>query len=204
MKKFKLAFLFVTALVVFACKPVNKDGSSDDNESTKTTDKCDDITINDFDSFIGVNYDTPESKLKDILGTSSGGEYTADKASFKYYYKETKRVPVTVYVNAKTGDIETIFMEILGLQENFDQDVIKAKQDFNLDECQAKLFGKKPKDVISMWGAASKDNVEDNEVEEGVRTLIYYSGDNKIALTMKFYPSQENKMSSLMVDWFHD
>ncbi len=50
----------------------------------------------------------------------------------------------------------------------------------------------------------SKDNIIDDSVEDDVRDLIYYSDNNKIALTFKFYQSQDNRMSSLTVDWFHD
>ena len=137
------------------------------------------------------------------MGKSSGGEYTEDKGRFKYYWKNTKRVPVTIYCNAETGDVETLFMEILGLDDAFDQDIKKAEEDFNLDECHLDLFGKQPKEIVRILGQADKDNIVDDSVEDDVRDLVYYSEDARIAVTFKFYHSQDNRMSSLSVDWFH-
>lgn len=197
MKKIKFGFIIVMALAMTACKS----GDSDSDEGASN--RCDDIRIEDFDSFLGVDFDTPELELKNIMGKSTGGEYTDNKSQFMYYWKGTKRVPVTIYVDAEKGDVQTLFMEILGLDENFDQDIVKAGEDFDIKECHLELFGKQPKEIISIFGKADKDDIDNDSVEDGVRHLVYYSKDESIAVSFKFYKSQDNKMSSLVVDWFH-
>ena len=214
MKKIKIGFILMLGLTFTACNmESNQENYEDDiaeiladyeDSETATSSRCDDLSIDDFDSFLGVDFDSPEKDLKDIMGKSSGGEYTEDKGRFKYYWKDTKRVPVTIYCNAETGHVETLFMEILGIGKNFDQDVMKADEDFNLKECHLNLFGKQPKEIINIFGQADKDNIVDDSVEDDVRDLVYYSDNDKIALTFKFYHSQDNRMSSLSVDWFHD
>lgn len=202
MKKLKFGFIIaLSAIVMTACQS-DENGSNHEGGST-TANRCEDIKVEDFDSFLGVDFDTPELELKNIMGKSTGGEYTDSKSQFMYYWKDTKRVPVTIYVNAETGEVETLFMEILGLGENFEQDVIKAGEDFDIKECHLDLFGKQPKEIISIFGEADKDEIDNDSVEDGVRHLVYYSKDESIAISMKFYKSQDNKMSSLVVDWFH-
>ena len=68
-------------LAVISCK-----SHSDDDQMTEdimdiledydsgTSTRCDDLSIDDFDSFLGVDFDTQEKELKDIMGKSSGGE----------------------------------------------------------------------------------------------------------------------------------
>jgi hypothetical protein len=213
MKKLSFAFIILLVVGTIGCKSQEEKEAElndlfseileDTGNSLEETvsPRCKDISIEDFDKFLGIKNTNKEKDLTEIMGKSSGGEYTAEKDRFKYYYKETKRVPVTIYVNAESGAIETIFMEILGLNENFDQDVMKADEDFNIDECQLSLFGQTPKEILALFGQADKDNIGDNSVEEDVRTLVYYSEDESIAITLKFYKSQDNMMSSLMVDW---
>lgn len=211
MKTIKFGFIIaLVAISVVSCKSHDDDEKKMDDliseilsEDNTSSNRCDEVSIDDFDNFLGIKFNTVETDLKNVMGESSGGEYTNDKSAFMYYFKDTKRVPVTVYVDAETGDVETIFMEILGLNENFDQDIQKAEEDFNIKECHLDLFGKQPKEIISIFGQADKDNIEEDSVEEGVRHLVYYSSDDKIALSFKFYHSQDNQMSSLMVDWFH-
>lgn len=111
-------------------------------------------------------------------------------------------MPIKVYVNAESGGIETVFMEILGLDKNFEIDVKKAKSDYPLNACHAQLYGKQPKEIIDIFGQASVDNLKKDNVEADVRVLRYFSDDKKIALTLNFYPSQNYKMSSIVVGWF--
>jgi hypothetical protein len=208
MKTIKFGFIIaLLATIVTSCKSYDDDNKKEKeilNEDNSSTDnRCKDISVDDFDTFLGVQFQTSESELKEVMGKSTGGGYNNDSTAFMYYYKNTKRVPVTVFVDAQTGTVETIFMEILGLNGNFDQDVQKADEDFNIEQCHLDLFGKQPKDIIGVFGQADKDNIEEDSVEESVRHLVYYSSDDKIALSFKFYKSQDNKMSSFMVDWFH-
>ncbi|MGV6861278.1 MAG: hypothetical protein ACWA41_05875 [Putridiphycobacter sp.] len=172
------------------------------NEGTTSAD-CDAFTIADFDTYLGLSYGDKEEKVREVLGKETESKYTEDRSRFMYFYKDTKRVPVTIYVNAKSGEVETVFMEILGLNQNFEQDVLKAEEDFGVEACIIELFGKKPKEILTMFGQAGSDNMKESANEQGVRTLNYYSEDGGIMVTFKFYPSQENKLSSIEVNWFY-
>ncbi|MFK8038685.1 MAG: hypothetical protein AB8B74_10380 [Crocinitomicaceae bacterium] len=176
--------------------------SAENDRLVATGNTCESLAIEDFRSFLTIQKTTPEADLKTILGKSTGGSYSEDKTTFIYKFEGTKRVPIKVYVNAKSGAIETVFMEILGLKKNFDIDVKKAKSDYPIDDCHSSLFGQQPKEIISLFGQASVDNLKKDNVEADVRVLRYFTKDKQIALTLNFYPSQDNKMSSIVVDWF--
>lgn len=187
-------YCLITLLVV-SCQ-------TGDKQEAKQEVTCDDIAINDFQSFLTIQANTPEKELKQILGKSTGGSFSDDKTIFIYEFEGTKRVPVKVYVNAETGNIETVFMEILGLQNDFDRDVKKAKLDFPISECKAKLFGKQPKEIIDFFGFPQEDNLQADNVEADVRTLTYLSENQKTAVRFNFYPSQNYQLSSMVVDWY--
>lgn len=195
--KRKTITLLVMLVIVFLTS------TAFESKNAISLNKAKDLTINDFNSFLGLKYGDKVTDVKKVMGDPSGGELVEDESSFMHYYKNTKRVPVTVYTNSKSKKVETVFMEILGLEETFEQDVKKAKQDFLIQNSHAKLYGKRAKEVLNIFGVAYDDTIEDSSVEEDVRTLLYYSDDDKIALTLKFYPSQGNVLSSIMVDWFY-
>lgn len=164
--------------------------------------RCDQMTIENFDRFLSISKNTPEVELKDKLGKSTGGEYTADKKTFIYEFKGTLRVPVFVYVNAESGKIETVFMEILGLKNNFEIDVKKADSDYPIEYCHLDLFGKQPKELLAIFGKPVNDTMKEDNVEADVRTIFYESRDGKIRVTFNFYPSQDYKLSAIKVNWF--
>jgi len=192
----QVIFIF-PLLFLFACNQ----GSNRTDRELALANTCEEIIVDDFSSFITIKPTTAEAELKKILGKSTGGKYSDDRATFIYAYEGTKRVPIKVYVNAKSGIIETVFMEILGLKKNFDIDVKKAKSDYPINECHASLYGKQPKETIELFGQAAEDNFKEDNVEAYVRVLRYYTKDKKIAVTFNFYPSQEYRLSSIVVDW---
>lgn len=219
MKTLKLSMLVFASFLFFACESV-VDTSENTTESTtdentplsdreeltkeKKELRCDHINVEDFRHFLGLKYGTNESELKGILGKASSGEYNDSETAFKYKYTNTKRVPLIVYVNSETGDVETIFIEVLGLGVNFEQDVKKADEDFEIDPCHLSLFGQSPKEILSIFGQADSDKVNDTKTEENVRQLIYYNDRNDISVTFKFYKSQDNVLSSIAVDYYYD
>ena len=184
--------------ILAACNSNNT--NSDKQLATEIT--CENIGISDFETFLTITPATAEKELKKILGKSTGGSYSDDKSTFIYEFEGTKRVPVKVYVNAESGVIETVFMEILGLNGNFDRDVKKAKADFPISKCHLLLFGKQPKELIELFGQAYEDNFKKDNVEADVRVLRYFTDDEKTAVTLNFYPSQNYRLSSIVVDWF--
>ncbi len=195
----KTIFTILTVCSVGCTESTNKSSNIDKTHVVENT--CGEISINDFKTFLTIGETTPEVELKKILGASTGGHYSDDKSTFIYAYERIKRVPIKVYVNAKSGKIKTVFMEILGLKENFDVDVKKAKINYPIDECHAFLYGKQPKEIIELFGQANKDNLKVDNVEENVKVLQYYAEDEKTAITLNFYPSQEYRLSSIVVDW---
>ncbi|MDX1350368.1 MAG: hypothetical protein R3279_08975 [Putridiphycobacter sp.] len=164
--------------------------------------ECEYFSLSDFSSFIGISRETRESQLKNILGKWTGGSYTNDKGAFIYTFEAVERVPVKIYVNATSGNIETIFIEILGLYQNFEKDIERAQREYPLNICHAALLGKAPDDIIALFGPAEKDFLKVDNVASEVRVLVYYSEDRSTAITFNFYPSQAYRMSSIVVDWF--
>jgi len=160
---------------------------------------CPNSDIKNFDTFLGVKYGANELELKPILGDFTGGEYTADSLAFIYYFKRVENAPVSVWVNGESGKVETIFMEILGYEEVFHQDVKDAIEEFKMDECESRFFGMKYDELIEAMGKPTAEET----LDEGVKSVSYDSDDYKIAVNFKFYPSQEDMCSSISVNWFY-
>ncbi|MCB9225449.1 MAG: hypothetical protein H6582_14815 [Crocinitomicaceae bacterium] len=212
MKYFFGAVLFATAFISCAGSSEeegnNHDSTEDTNDETsdddiKFTGDCGKKSVADWDNFIGIKYKTNELDLEKIIGNFTGGEYTADSSAFIYYFKRVDRAPVTVWVNGKTGDVETIFMEILGYEEYFEGDVDAAVEEFNIQDCDSKWFGMTPQEVIDAMGKPAKDEMKEDKEGQGVRSISYDSEDYKISVNFKFYDSQGGICSSISLNWFY-
>ena len=163
---------------------------------------CDDLNLSSFEEFIGLNKNTNEVELKTVFGKSTNGEYTDDKLTFIYEFNSIERVPVSVYVDAESGKLETVFIEILGFEDAFRTDVKAAQSKYPISECHANLFGKNPNELLSLFGEAKSDEAKLDSFGREVRTIVYDKPEENIMISFSFYPSQENKLSSIIVDWF--
>jgi hypothetical protein len=184
MKKFRFYSLVLLGFAFIACS---------------SKDECPNSDIEKFDNFLGVQYGTSELELEAKLGKFTGGEYTTDSSAFIYYFKRIENAPVTVWVNAKTGKVETIFMEILGYEEVFEKDLEEAKKEFKMSDCDSRFFGMKYEELTETMG---KPNFEET-LDEGVKSLTYDSKDYKYNVNFKIYPSQADMCSSISVNWFY-
>ncbi len=160
---------------------------------------CSNNEVVDFNRFLGIDYGTEEHLLESKLGKFTGGAFTSDSSSFIYSFNRVNRVPISVWVNAKTGKINTIFMEVISLGENFDADLEAAVQEFSIDPCDVVWFGMSAKDIKGKLGAPAEEAVS----AEGVTLLSYDSDDFLITVAFKIYEQQENKCSSISINWFH-
>ncbi|MFT4603157.1 MAG: hypothetical protein ACI857_003344 [Arenicella sp.] len=205
MKNWKWFFVTVLTAVVFSCAGSTDDGEDSNNilsditESLDDGDGCSKVSVDNWDSFIGIPYGTNELDLEKKIGDFTGGEYAPDSSSFIYYFKRVERAPITVWVNGKTGKVETIFMEVLGFEEFFDQDLKDVQEEFDIDDCDMKFMGIEADELIKVMGKPSKDE----STEEGVRSIFYDSEGLKIAVNFKFYESQGGRCSSISLNWFY-
>jgi hypothetical protein len=179
------------------------DEMEDLGEELESIGSCEKESVEDWDNFIGIQYKTNELDLEKIIGDFTGGEYTADSSAFIYYFKRVERAPVTVWVNGKTGNVETIFMEILGYEDYFEGDVEAAAEEFNMKECDTKWFGMSPQEVIDAMGKPAKDEMKEDKEGQGVRSISYDSEDFTISVNFKFYDSQGGMCSSISLNWFY-
>ncbi|MFD1551263.1 hypothetical protein DNU06_12925 [Putridiphycobacter roseus] len=163
---------------------------------------CEQQTISSFDQFLDISKNTPEVLLKDKLGKSTGGNYSADKKTFIYEFKQISRVPIVVNVNAASGEVKSILMEVLGLKDNFLIDVEAANANYLIDNCHLQLFGKQPKEILEIFGTPKMDNLQDAHEKTPVRTILYLSKDGGTKVRFNFYPSQDYKLSSVNVRWY--
>jgi hypothetical protein len=205
MKNWRWSVFTVLTAVVFSCA-----GSTEDSEdlqefvngiteSVQEKEGCEKNSVDDWEDFINIPYGTNELDLESKIGEFTGGEYAPDSSAFIYYFKRVARAPVTVWVNGKTGKVETIFMEILGYEDFFDQDVKDVQEEFDIKDCDIKFFGITAEELIEIMGKPSKDVSKD----EGVRSIFYDSDGLKIAVNFKFYESQGNRCSSISLNWFY-
>lgn len=169
-------------------------------EEVKPIKGCETFSVEDFDKFLGVRYGTHELNLERRLGKFTGGEYTQDSSSFIYYYNRVDRVPISVWVNAKSGKVQTIFMEVLSYTDiNFESDLRKAKQEFEITDCDISWFGIYEKDVQQRLGEPAISEY----LEDSVKSVSYDSEDYLYSVNFKFYPSQKEKCSSISINWFY-
>ncbi len=185
MKKGLIGFVTIFVLLLSAC--------SGEEE------QCPEVSIEDWDSFVGIDYGTNELDLEDKIGNFTGGEYTSDSSAFIYYFNRVERVPLSVWVNGDNGQVQTIFIEILSYEANFETDLQNATDEFKIDPCQSRFFGMTQKEVKDVMG----DPQSTNKLEEGVVSLAYDSEGLKYMVNFKFYPSQGDKCTSISVNWFY-
>lgn len=162
-------------------------------------DQCGERSIEDFRSFMGFSYGNDEKFLTAKLGSFSKGNYSTDSTYFIYYYERIPRVPLQVWVHAKSGKIITLFIEVLSLKSLFNEDLALAKAEYGLGHCEAKYMGLRAEQIIAKLGEPAEDAVS----RENVHLLTYDSDDFEIAVAFKIYP-EENKCSSIAVNWFYD
>ncbi|MFK8045958.1 MAG: hypothetical protein AB8B72_10720 [Crocinitomicaceae bacterium] len=173
-----------------------------ENQTYDKVQSCESVSVNSFSNFLNVAAKTKESDLKKILGKASGGSFTDDRLVFIYKYESLKRIPISVYVNAETGKVQTVTIEVLGLNKNFDTDIEKASKKYFKNTCHSILLGKTPIQIIDIMGRPYLDNLTTDNVETEVRTLEYVTESGKINLRLNFYQSQNYRLSSIVVDWY--
>lgn len=190
-----LMLSLVVGLMLGSCS-----GSEDEADSDPVSqDPCANLSVEDFDQFLGVKYGTKELLLQDKLGNFTGGEYTADSSAFIYRFNRIERVPLSVWVNATTGKVITIFMEVLSLEQNFESDLAKAKEEFNMSECDASWFGMTAKEIKNRMGEPAEEAISN----KGVTLLSYDSESYLYTVAFKMYPEQDSLCSSVSVNWFY-
>ena len=64
-------------------------------------------------------------------------------------------------------------------------------------------FGKTPEEVKEIMGQPRKTEVEEDSEGNDVTNLFYDSDDYSCAINFKFYESQDNMCSSIMLNWFY-
>lgn len=173
--------------------PENGEGQQDESTS------CEKKSADDFDNFLGIEYGTNELKLEKILGEFTGGEYTADSLAFMYYFKALENAPITVWVNAKSQKVETVFMEVLSYEAYFKQDLEAAIEKYHIQPCDSRFFGMKYAEITKIMGKPAADEL----LEGNVKSISYDSKNYKYSVNFKFYPEQENMCSSISVNWFY-
>ena len=201
MKQFSM-ILFVNIFMFLFVACAGQESESDTETENETKKECK-SEIEDWDEFLGIPYGAKENKLQKYLGKFTGGEYTDDSTSFVYYFERVKRAPITVWVNAKTSDVETVFIEVLGLKDYFEDDVRAVKDEFNLTDCDTKWFGMTEDEIVEILGKPTKTDTSEDKSGKEVRSIFYDSEDLTISLLFKFYESQDNICSSISVYWFY-
>lgn len=177
----------------------NSNAESELELETEFTEDCLLTSLSDFDQFLGLDYGGEEIMLESKLGKFTGGDYAPDSSSFIYYYNRVDRVPISVWVNTTTGKINTVFMEVISLDKNFEDDLEEALEEFSIDPCEAYWFGLTAEEIKARLGTPAEEAVS----SKGVTLLSYDSEDFLITVAFKIYDQQSGKCSSVSVNWFY-
>jgi len=162
-------------------------------------DGCGHRSIQDFSQFLSFNYGDQEEVITSKLGAFSSGNFSPDSAYFIYYFNQIKTVPIQVWVNAKTGKILTVFIEVLSLGDAFNADIAKAKENYEFSSCDLSWFGLTADQLVEKLGKPAEDAVS----REDVRLISYDSPDFHIGVAFKIFP-QAPVCSSISVNWFYE
>lgn len=162
-------------------------------------DECGQRSIQDFSQFLGFNYGDQEELITAKLGAFSSGNFSPDSAYFIYYFNQIKTVPIQVWVNAKTGKILTVFIEVLSLGDAFNADIAKAGENYKFKSCDLSWFGLTADQLIEKLGKPAEDAFS----REDVRLISYDSPDFLIGVAFKIFP-QAPVCSSISVNWFYE
>lgn len=166
-------------------------------------DSCAKETPNDWDNFIGIPYGMSEIHLDSILGPSTGGRYSDDSTFFVFYYKGVERVPISVWSNSQTTQIETIFLEVTSFVQYFEEDVDAVTEYYGLRSCDTQFLGMQPKEVKAILGTPTKEEKLKDEEGKEIISLEYDSDDFKKVVSFRFFESQDYYCSLIMVNWFY-
>lgn len=188
-----------TSLLLDSANTNTKSDSIINMDFVPEIDQCGTRLVNDFKSFMGLKYGDEEKLLTAKVGSFTKGNYSTDSSYFIYYYDQVPRAPLQIWVHAKTGKIITVFIEVLSLKSLFNEDLASVKAEFPFNNCELKYMGLTADQIIEKLGEPAEDAVS----KDDVRLLTYDSDDYKIAVAFKIYP-QENKCSSIAVNWFYE
>lgn len=161
---------------------------------------CDEISINKFNKFLNFRFGDDEQLITSRLGKMSNGYYSEDSTVFIYNFDRVPRVPIQVWVNARSNKVCTIFMEILSLADNFESDLEQAIDAYNLKSCDYSWFGMTASEIKNELGEPTHDVY----TKEYINELTYYSESGAVMAAFKLYPQQDTICSSVAVSWFYD
>lgn len=159
---------------------------------------CENSDIAKFDSFLGIDASTRENELTLVLGDFTGGYYSEDNTQFIYNFYSVPDAPVSVVVNATTSKVETVMMEVLTMDEEFQKDLQEGIERFKIDECESRFFGMTYDQLIEALGEPTNEET----LTGNIKQLTYSSPENDRSITFKFYPEQDNICSTVIMNWF--
>ncbi len=191
--QFLLLFVGIAALL-FSC-----DGT-ENTPSVEDVWECDLLEIDDFHSFLGLEYGMEEHELKATLGDFTGGRFTADSSEFIYYFNRVERAPLSVWVDVESHRVVTIFIELIGLRDAFELDRATFLEEFLVSECDASWIGARDMVIRERLKIPESDVID----TEGVLSLLYSTQKNDCKVMFKFYPEQDQKCSSIVVNWVYN
>jgi hypothetical protein len=177
---------------------VISDGAIDFNPE-----ECEKTNGNDWDNFLGIPYGMSEVHLDTIFGKSNGGEYSDDSTFFVFYFKGIERVPISIWSNSQTTQIETIFMEVTSFVQYFKADIAEVTDYYDLRECDTKWFGLQPKEIKKLMGEPTKEESIKDDDDLEIISLEYDSDDLKKVVSFRCYESQDYYCSLVMLNWFY-
>jgi hypothetical protein len=197
----KIAIFIFVLSSFFGCTSTDQtDQINEPLQSTtqNDTNSVDKVTEN-FSQFLGFKYGDMEDLLTARLGNFTSGNYSPDSTSFIYYYKKLDRVPIEIWVNSKTKKISTLFIEILSLNELFNEDLESARTTYKINDLDASWFGLTADEIKEKMGKPSEEAMSNQDVH----LLTFDSPDFLKAVSFKIYKAQGNICSSVSVNWFY-
>lgn len=189
-----LAFV-LPAFILIACGGSDSPSLSDlENDKEDSGDDCSEMTVDDFDGFLGIYEHTPESEFKNICPGVAHGDYTEDGTIFQYIFDDLEDVSTYINVDAESGDV--VYYNIL-LNSYTEKELKKTQkrmeENYDIDPCHNQFFMMSQDEIEEIMG----DDNYANYLESGDYWLEY--DDESSGRSVHFYFPTNNDLGCIMI-----
>ncbi len=154
------------------------------------------LSIDTFNDFGGIKRGSSIDDVKKVFGNPLLEE--REDRYIRVEYEAESGIPLIFWCNDSTKLVETIRLEVLGLEENLQADIDAANRKYNLN-CLGSVLGESRKQIETWLGEPGYSGKE-----ETADYVDYYSDDNKTVVTLKYWYEQKYLMTQLNINWFYE
>ena len=155
---------------------------------------CNEMSVDDFDGFLGIYESTEEASFKDIIPGVAHGEYTEDSTVFQYIFDDIEDVSTYINVDAASGNV--LFYNLLldsQSKKELENTQKRMMENYDIDKCHSQFFMMSQDEIEKIMG----DDNFTHELESGDYWLEY--DDDSSGRSVHFYFPTDNALGCIMI-----